>query len=803
MFPNAVVARVRDLRGRPRKSEAIPAVGLALLLATLASVSDATRGSHIAVASLCAYWITLAWAGTRLTGWLLGRLSTAERLAAVFTVTIGLQLVQLVALGHFGVLSRRHAMLAAATTLLLSRLIPARRLRPRPRSRLRDRAWHTTGARVAVFVSSVVLVVSLGDAVRSARYQAPGANSYDDNYYHLPAATEWFQHGDLRMLKIGQGDPSPAFYPIGSELVAWSHLALLDGNDFTARFTELPFALASLVAIAAVARALGMGAVSALAAALLFATIPGFPRQMLSASNDLTTAFFALASVHAIVLFARRPGIPRAAYVGCAIGLLFGTKYTALIFGPSLVVLACLASLHPRARRVATGRRRGLHTVAGLLVLISVAAGAATLTGGYTYVRNAATAGNPIYPAQLAVAGHVILPGRRSHTPEVLHRRRQAATAATQFLLNRDDQFGPLFKWTLLPASLVGPALASVAIPWSRRRRRNRGSDATRHARARDVARPRDRLWDQLLTAAGLFLPAVFFLGFIYLVADQRSIRYLFPALALAAVALAWLLERLPGAWRNVVSIVIATATAPVVVRQFEQELIHWIPLWLAATAPVTAAVVYWVGPGLRRLTRSGIARMPPMPNLAGARLWRRAIQWTRRPLGVGVLALTTLYLIVAAWTALARTAESYSARRLDPHGPAAVVDRLTRSDPAVVAIAGGNKSYLFFGRHLGNEIVYVPTYQVEEAIYYSWGSSLAMPRGPRDPQAWYNNLVALGVQYLVVFTWQGIPPEIPWIERLPCCHELLWHRGAVRIYALKPHRLAEHLEAETTPPLR
>lgn len=123
MFPNAVVARVRDLRGRPRKSGAIPAVGLALLLATLASVSDATRGSHIAVASLCAYWITLAWAGTRLTGWLLGRLSTAEQLAAVFTVTIGLQLVQLVALGHFGVLSRRHAMLAAATTLLLSRQI--------------------------------------------------------------------------------------------------------------------------------------------------------------------------------------------------------------------------------------------------------------------------------------------------------------------------------------------------------------------------------------------------------------------------------------------------------------------------------------------------------------------------------------------------------------------------------------------------------------------------------------------------------------------------------------------------------
>lgn len=771
------------------------AIALAILLIALGLLHRPEESLRRAIAGLAVYWMTLGWAGARLASWLLsGPRTTTERLTTGFTVTVGLLVTPLVGLGHFGLLSARNAMLTAAAILLACRFLPVSRRPPRSRPRSRESAGHAVAALAAVVACAVVLAVSLGASIQSARYLPAGVNGYDDTYYHLPAAVEWLQHGDLRMLKIGFGDPSPAFYPIATELVAWSHLALLSGNDFTARFVELPFALGCLIAIAATARALGLRTSAAVVAALLFATMPGFPRHMLSAGNDLATAFFTLASVHAIVLFARRPEPRRAVYLGCAVGLLFGTKYTALVFGPPLVLLAGLVAASSLTRRAASGRRLGVRTVAGFLLLLSLTAGAATLTGGYTYLRNAVTAGNPIFPATVAIGGHVVLRGWRSHTPQALYDRRRGTTPPVEFLWGRDDLFGPLFRWTLLPAALAVPALVLLMGPRSGRRSRSDNDPDAGGVLHEGRPGGRRRLRrDRLLAAALLSLPAVFYAGFLYLIADQRGARYLLPAVALAAVAFAWLVEAMPSVWRSAVMIALAVVAAPVVVLQFG----YAFPLWWTIATPLVAAALSLV-PRLLRRSRSGGASPSPSRDRYGFWSRQRLVQLRRKPYSASVGLLVTAGLVFATVSALARTAEKYAARRLDPRGAAAFVERVTESEPAVIAYAGNNRSYLFFGRHLRNEILYVPTYDVEEAPYYSWGGSPVRLRGPRDQRAWYRNLARLGVRYLIVQTVYGTPPELPWIERLPCCHELLWHRDATRVYALRADELARHLAAES-----
>ena len=496
----------------------LPDLAAAGLLALGAVWADAPRGVQTAV--FAALLVALARAGWGVAGALLPEVGRASRLACAFCVAVALATTTATLLGHFGWLRPGAFLLAVACVALAARwwgtrgegeARPAAEVESEERSPLSRSALVERALLAAVLCALALLTLR---AVHDNRYAFPGSFGVDDLSYHLSAVATWHRHGDLRMLKFAVGDTSTAFYPIGAELVAWVLLAPFRDSDVAARWAQLPFLPAALAAAAALGRTLGLSRRGALLAAALFGALPRIvPFFSLSAGNDLSTAFFTVAAADALLHLGRRPAAGRAAYAGLALGLLAGTKYIGLLFcGPLLLVLAAGAAAH---RREWSARKA--------LTVLALAAGVALAAGGYTYLRNAWSIGNPVFPAPVTLAGRTLLPGWEAVT--LVYRRHlpEFALDVPRFLTRRPDLLGGLFPWTLLPAALLAPA-AALLLP-----------------RRRPLAA-------RLETAAVLVLPLLFFLQFVYQMHDHRDVRYVFAGLAVAGVGCAWLLERPGGA---------------------------------------------------------------------------------------------------------------------------------------------------------------------------------------------------------------------------------------------------------------
>jgi hypothetical protein len=457
----------------------------------------------------------------RLARFLLPSEDRATTATAALALLAACWTVAATALGHFGALTPRAVLLLTAFALLASALRPAPPNAPRERT-----PGATRGAeRTAILVAAAFFALSTAAAVFSQRNVPPGARSFDDTSYHLTAVATWVQAHDLRSVKFPAGDGSTAFYPIAGELFSFLLLVPFGGNDLLARWSEVPFALGSLVALAALARLLRLGEGAAGLAVLLYAASPRvFPTGMLAAGNDHAVCFFVLSSACSALLLRRGADPRRALFLGASLGMLVGTKYTGAMFLPPLLVLTgvCAAAAgkshaEPRTRRAAA---------------LSVLAGAATLlvVGGYAYLRNAVGAGNPFYPATVRAFGRVVFRGWAGDTVGGLWNAGSSGGESLRFLWERVDLLGPLFRWLLLPAAVLAPLVAFVSWAAARVRRAEPVSD--RSASAAEVV---------------LFaLPALLYLTFVRLMADHRDIRYVFAALALAALAAPWLVERLP-----------------------------------------------------------------------------------------------------------------------------------------------------------------------------------------------------------------------------------------------------------------
>ena len=309
------------------------------------------------------------------------------------------------------------------------------------------------------------------------------------------------------MIRFSMGDPSTPFYPILGEMASWVLIVPFRDSDVAARWTQVFFAVFSFLAVAAIARRLGLSRRNAAFAAIAYSGIYHvFPVLSVSAGNDQSTSFFTLAGIDAALALARRPRPGTAVVTGAALGLLLATKYIGVLFAPLILGVLALAAWIERRRRE-PAERAPARTLAGAAVLL---AAMMAVTGGYTYLRNAVTTGNPIFPAPVEILGIEIFPGwggintaERAEAPEF-------DIDVWEFLTRRSKLFGSYFPFTLLPAALLAPFLA---------------------------------LWRRRWRAALIFvLPAVIFLQFLYLMPDHRDIRYFLPAIALAAVAFAWLL---------------------------------------------------------------------------------------------------------------------------------------------------------------------------------------------------------------------------------------------------------------------
>lgn len=668
----------------------------------------------LALAGVGALTIGLGFAGLRVARLALPSAPAWTRAtAALVFATLGAVLPAL-ALGHFGALWPRPFLVAVALLVALvgafSEWRPAAQAPPSPAE---PAAPWRRALRAAAFAA---LAVGTAAALHAERHRAP--DKLDDPSYHLTAVATWHHYGDLRTPKFGFGDPTTAFYPIGSEIVAWTLLAPLRDSDFVLRWSQLLYFFGTLAAAAAVARELGLAPPAAPIAVLLLATVPrAFPSVALSAGNDHSTAFFAVAAVAAALRLARRPAAGAAVFAGAAFGLLAGTKYLGLLLAAPLagLLLVTVASPDPPAVRP---RRR--------VALLLLAAAVAAVAGGYTYLRNAVSLDNPVFPVPVAIAG-LELPGWEEATLAVRRERPEFRIDLPEFLLDV-RAFGPLFPFTALPAALVAPLLALLfGGPWRRRLRR----------------------------AAVFGLPAVFFLLFLFLVHDHRDIRYLFAAIALAAVGFAALVAAASRRRPWIAIAVEATVAVAVIVRFVRPDRLSPVGVVLALLA-VAAAVA--------------LARP------AGGPLRRRLRQAPAR-------AAATL-IVLAGFAAVSPELASYQRRK---YANDLIVEALERRAPGgtVIAYAGYNRPYPYFGARLEHRVEQVPTRGPVDARYFNWGGEPSIPWRSGRYRAWHRNLRQLGVEHLILESRPD--PEQRWAEVHPESFQLITFHGNRQLWRFEP----------------
>jgi Dolichyl-phosphate-mannose-protein mannosyltransferase len=197
-------------------------------------------------------------------------------------------------------------------------------------------------------------------------------NTWDSLAYHLARAAEWYQRGTVD------------YYPTHSESVNATQpnaeMLTLHGFVFAERDTfaavpQLLAELACLVAVYGIAIRLGFSRPACAFAALITATLPLVALQSVTTQNDLLTASFVATAIY----FALGKPTPELALAGLAIGLALGTKATAVIALP--VLLLAMLLVHDR--------RDVLRGVAFVCVGFA-------LLGAYGYVLNVVHAGRPL-----------------------------------------------------------------------------------------------------------------------------------------------------------------------------------------------------------------------------------------------------------------------------------------------------------------------------------------------------------------------------------------------------------------------
>ncbi len=249
--------------------------------------------------------------------------------------------------------------------------------------------------------------------------------------------------------------------------------------------------VASFAATAAIARRLGLPLRSALMAALLFAAIRrSYPVLAYTAGNDHSASFFTWRRSTACWRSPAAPAAGLAVYAGVALGLLLGTKYIGLLFAPAILAVLALAGL---GRRWALGPGRAVGVAAA--GRIRRADGRGRRRGRRLHLpAQLGDGGESLLPCAVELPGPLDLPRLGGGSLESRLQSPEARIAVWRFLLDRRDLLGSFFPYTMLPGGSRGTA---------------RGARATAR---RLVAGP-----------SRVAPSAVFFLEFLYLMADHRD----------------------------------------------------------------------------------------------------------------------------------------------------------------------------------------------------------------------------------------------------------------------------------------
>jgi hypothetical protein len=235
-----------------------------------------------------------------------------------------------------------------------------------------------------VAILAVVVLGAFGYVAALIVGTAP--NDYDVLWYHLARAAFWKQQHAIAYIP-GANDARLNGFPPNAE-IADSFTMILGKTERFVGFVQLSALVATTVAVAGIARRIGLSVRQALFGALLFATLPVVMLQSATALNDLVFGSFLACCAYFLFSWTR----VSLSLAALALGLAIGTKITALLGLPVLALLG--AFLYPRRRWP-------------WLVLVG-AAGA--LLGSYWYLFNLAETGR--LGGRFAEAHHAVVVGK-------------------------------------------------------------------------------------------------------------------------------------------------------------------------------------------------------------------------------------------------------------------------------------------------------------------------------------------------------------------------------------------------------
>ncbi|CAN5753929.1 hypothetical protein BH24ACT3_BH24ACT3_02040 [soil metagenome] len=353
---------------------------------------------------------------------------TIER--ALVALVVGLAEVCLVlqVLGMLGLLSRVPTVvavlvIAVATTLFADPVPPAPREVRSP----------GLGPVLAGASASALLALALVTGLNGR------SMGYDTVQYHAPFVGTWLRTHQLWDLPpVNPGYLSNS-YPSNFELSAlW--LALPSGSDELVYAVNGVWGLLAVLAVAVSTRCLG-GRVWC--GVLVSTAVMWSPILYFTHAHSLATDVAAgagIAAAVAMLLCAREAdrAAPWLAVAGLALGLAVGTKYTAVLPGVGVVVLAGVLA------------RRGTRTRS-----LAVTVASALVVSGFWYLRNAVATGNPLFPQEVAAGGLQLWDG--------------ATTPLDRFSTSMADHLihwrnGPLRTWVDFVGTEYGPVVVVFAL---------------------------------------------------------------------------------------------------------------------------------------------------------------------------------------------------------------------------------------------------------------------------------------------------------------------------------------------------
>ena len=287
---------------------------------------------------------------------------------AVYVLAAGeiIALTELLSLFHW--VGARGYLVGELALLVLALAVWSRRGRPLPSLpsvRLRAVREHPALGLLALAVGAAV-------CYQAFLVLATPPNTWDSLAYHLARAAEWYQRGAVEYYPTHSTNLN-ATQPNAEMLTLYTFA--FAGRDTVAAAPQLFAELASLVAVYGMAIRLGFPRAAAASAALLTGTISLVVLESVTTQNDLLAASFLATTVY--FLFGRVT--PDLALAGLALGLAVGTKLTAVV-GLPVVVLAAVLVLDRR------------HLLRGA----AFACAGFALVGAYGYVLNVVHTGRPL-----------------------------------------------------------------------------------------------------------------------------------------------------------------------------------------------------------------------------------------------------------------------------------------------------------------------------------------------------------------------------------------------------------------------